>query len=118
MDRLEELRLRIKRTLSEKRPLQTETSWFILVNVLDIVMTNILLRNGAMEANPIANHILIHWGFSGMIAFKLLSVVFVCLISQFVATKSMEKARALLIIGTLIVGCVVLYSVWLLRASI
>ena len=56
-------------------PLQSETSYFILANVLDIVFTNMLLRMHHMEANPIANYILIYWGFHGMIAFKLFLVV-------------------------------------------
>ena len=95
-------------------PLQSETSYFILVNVLDIVFTNILLRMHAMEANPIANYILMHWGFHGMIAFKLLLVACVCLITQLIAVHHLRRARQTLYLGTVIVGAVVAYSAFLL----
>ncbi len=95
-------------------PLQSETSYFILVNVLDIVFTNVLLRMHAMEANPIANQILIHWGFHGMIAFKLFLVACVCLITQLIAVQHLRRARQTLYLGTFIVGAVVAYSAYLL----
>jgi hypothetical protein len=95
-------------------PLQSETNYFILVNVLDIVFTNILLRMHAMEANPIANHILIYWGFPGMITFKLFLVACVCLITQWIALHHLRRARQTLYLGTVIVGSVVAYSAFLL----
>ncbi len=95
-------------------PLQSETSYFILANVLDIVFTNILLRMHAIEANPIANYILIHWGFPGMIAFKLFLVACVCLITQLIAVHHLPRARQTLYFGTVIVGAVVIYSAVLL----
>jgi len=98
-------------------PLQSETSYFILVNVLDIVFTNVLLRMHAMEANPIANYILIHWGFPGMIAFKLFLVACVCLITQLIAVHHLRRARQTLYFGSVIVGAVVAYSAFLLARS-
>lgn len=95
-------------------PLQSETNYFILVNVLDIVFTNILLRMHAMEANPIANYILIYWGFHGMIAFKLFLVAFVCLITQLIAVHHLRRARQTLYFGTVIVSLAVAYSAYLL----
>lgn len=98
-------------------PLQSETSFFILFNVLDIVFTNILLRMHAIEANPLANSVLIHWGFNGMIAFKLLLVAGVCLITQLIALHHLRRARQTLYLGSLIVGLVVAYSGFLLLRS-
>jgi hypothetical protein len=95
-------------------PLQSETSFFILFNVLDIVFTNILLRMHAIEANPLANSVLIRWGFNGMIAFKLLLVAGVCLITQLIAVHHLQRARQTLYLGSLIVGIVVAYSGFLL----
>lgn len=92
-------------------PLQTETTTFILINCLDIFLTNILLRKGAIEANPIADYFMQRWGFYGAIAFKLAIVAVVAVIAQIVAIKKLETARALLILGTLIVGAVVAYSI-------
>ena len=91
--------------------------YFILVNVLDIVFTNILLRMHAMESNPIANYVFIHSGFHGMIAFKLLLVAFVCLITQLIAVHHMRRARQTLYLGTAIVGAVVVYCALLLARS-
>lgn len=98
-------------------PLQTETSFFILVNVLDIVFTNVLLRMNAMEANPIARYVFMYWGFQGMIAFKLSLVAFVCLITQLIAVHHLRRARQTLYFGSFVVGCVVLYSAIILARS-
>ena len=70
--------------------------------------------NGMMEANPIANFFLDRWGFSGMIAFKMAIVAFVCVLSQIIAKSNLQRARMLLWLGIIIVGSVVVYSVRLL----
>ena len=91
-------------------PLQNETTYFILFNTLDIFLTYMLLRYGAIEANPFANFVLVRWGFWGMIGFKLVIVAGVCVIAQVIALKSLWKAKALLWFGTALVGAVVVYS--------
>ena len=96
--------------LLRQLPLQTETAWFILMNVLDLVLTNILLQRNAIESNPIANFVFIHFGFVGMIVFKLASVLFVCLAAQLIAMRSLSKAKWLLWFGCLVVGSVLVYS--------
>lgn len=103
---------------SRQLPLQNETTIFILINVFDIFMTYILLRFGAMEANPIANYFFQLWNFPGMIAFKLVIVAIVCVIAQIVALKKPQSARFLLIVGTLLTGAVVIYSALLFRSHI
>lgn len=102
--------------LLRQLPLQTETSWFILINVLDLVLTNILLQRNAIEANPLANMVFVHYGFVGMIVFKLASVLFVCLAAQIIATKSVSKAKWLLWFGCAVVGAVLIYSCRLIWA--
>ena len=64
-----------------------------------------------MEANPIANYFYERWEFAGAIAFKLAIVAFVTVVAQIVAIKKIQTARALLIVGSIIVGCVVIYSI-------
>lgn len=93
-----------------------ETRAFILVNVLDIVMTWILLNRGDhfYESNPLAKYIQDHWGNNGMVYFKLSIVAFVCIIVQIVNQRRPDRARMILTLGTLIVGCVVIYSLVLL----
>ena len=96
--------------------LETETSFFILVNVLDFMLTFLLLwSSGHTEANPIARYFLDRWGFRGMLYFKLALVALVCVIAQIVAVHRPGLARGLLIGSTAIVGAVVIYSATLLR---
>ena len=94
-------------------PLQDETSYFILANVLDIVLTYLLLRSGAIEANPLADFVYQRWGFTGMIAFKMLIVAAVCVLAQVIAMRNRSRARFVLVLGTVIVGLVVAYSMLL-----
>ncbi len=114
----ERARTAVNRVLKEQLPLQNETTYFILVNVLDIFLTYLLLVVGAVESNPIANFFLERWGFSGMIAYKMVMVAFVCVLAQIVARRNLPRARMLLWLGCLIVGAVVLYSVRLLVGQI
>ena len=104
--------------LTRKLPLQDETTVFILINVLDIFMTYILLRFHAVEANPIANLFFVRFGFNGMIIFKLVITAGVCVITQIIALKSIAKAKGVLALGTLLVGLVVAYSVYLFITKI
>ncbi|MEM7782417.1 MAG: DUF5658 family protein [Planctomycetota bacterium] len=98
--------------------LQNETTYFILANCLDIFLTYFVLSLGAVEANPIANFFIRRWGLPGMITFKLIIVAFVCVVAQVVAIKKESTARLLLIVGTLIIGGVALYSVFLSKQVI
>lgn len=99
-----------------KLPLETETSIFILVNVLDFAMTWWMLMHREMglgnfyESNPVARYFLNHWGVKGLIYFKMAVVAFVCVIAQIVATRREASARFLLLAGTAVVGAVVIYS--------
>jgi hypothetical protein len=99
-----------------KLPLETETSIFILVNVLDFVMTWWMLMHREMglgnfyESNPVARFFLDHWGVKGLLYFKMGVVAFVCVIAQIVATRREASARFLLVAGTLVVSAVVIYS--------
>jgi hypothetical protein len=105
--------MEFKKIFQGELPLQTETNIFILANVLDVYMTYVLLRHGAIEANPFANYILQQWGFNAMVWFKLVMVAVVCIIAQLIATRRIWTARGLLFFGTFLVGCVVIYSVGL-----
>lgn len=105
--------MEVKKIFDGQLPLQTETNVFILANVMDVYMTYVLLRHGAIEANPFANYILQQWGFNAMVWFKLVIVAFVCVIAQLIATRRIGTARGLLFFGTFLVSVVVLYSVGL-----
>lgn len=101
--------------LRDRLPLETETAFFILVNVLDIALTVVLLYGGGhREANPIAEYFLNHWGLKGMALYKLSTVAVVCVIAQIVARHSLSAGRRLLYVVTAIVAAVVVYSLSLL----
>lgn len=102
---------------------ETELSWFILVSVLDIVMTFLILRysaegrtrNAMIEGNPVARWILHSYGVGGMAIFKLLVTAVVCVIAEIVGRHRPVVGRNLLRFGTLVVGGVVVYSFLLLK---
>ena len=103
-----------KHLLTGNLPLRDQTTYFILVNALDIFLTYLHLRSGNYEANPIAAFFIDKWNVLGMVGYKMSIVAVVCVIAQIVALKSLQKASRLLIFGTVFISCVVLYSIWLL----
>jgi hypothetical protein len=102
-----------------KLPLEQETTWFIFVNILDIILTYLViqLRKGGTEGNPIARFFLYSWGINGLLYFKCAMVAFVVVLAQIIAGKKVNTARWLLNFGTLIVTCVLFYSLSLLWTS-
>ena len=96
-------------------PFEHETALFVLVSMLDVFMTYVLLRTGHFtESNPIADFFIGHWGAKGMIYFKMVMTGFVCVLTQIIAIKKPASAEFVLKLGTLVVGCVVVYSFVLL----
>jgi len=93
-------------------PLESETTAFILVNVVDFLMTYLMLATGHFrESNPVARWFLESWGpIKGMLYFKLTMVTVVCLIAQIVYPRRPTTARLLLIAGSLAVCAVVVSS--------
>ncbi len=100
-----------KRLLAGELPLEHETALFVGVSILDIVMTYTLLAGGGfVESNPIARYFINHWGERGMVYFKMGMTAFVCVLTQIIAHKHLERARFVLHAGILIVSVVVVYS--------
>ena len=102
-----------------------ETVRFVLVNMLDYFMTYIViylsrmqnspLRLKVYESNTIAAYFINRWGLlKGMLGFKLGLVVIVCLITQAIAHRNEVTAQRVLNLGTVLTGCVVIYSLILL----
>jgi hypothetical protein len=103
-------------------PLQRESGLYLIVSVLDVLMTCLLLADLTgvtgqaifYESNPVARYFFEGWGLSGIIFFKFGMVAFIEIISQIVALKNEAAGRRLLEFGTLIVSVVVIYSMYLL----
>ncbi len=106
-----------RRRFTGRIPLETETCWFILANLLDFVVTYRMIVHGNAagvrfgESNPFAAYFLNHWGVEGLLKFKLAVVVFVCVVAQIAYRHKPELARFLLIVGTVAVTAIVIYSV-------
>lgn len=95
--------------------LEFEKTLFVLINLMDVVMTFLLLNSGSFyESNPLADFILQRWGMLGMTLFKLAVVGVVLLIANLVALWRVETSRNLLHFGSFLVGTVVAYSVYLM----
>lgn len=105
---------------------ETELSWFVLVGALDVFMTYLILRYSAegrtqnvlIEGNPIARWVLHKWGMQGMVIFKFIMIALVATIAEVVGQVRPNVGRGLLILGTLVVGGVVVYSVLLLQRNL
>jgi hypothetical protein len=103
-------------------PLQRESSLFLIVSVLDVLMTSLLLgdltgvtgRTIFYESNPVARFFLERWDLGGIVYFKFATVGLVEVIAHLVAMKKVAVARRLLEFGTLVVSVVVIYSMVLL----
>jgi hypothetical protein len=98
------------------RPMHAERELkaFIFVSALDIFATYILLRIGGFtESNPVAAFFLFRWGVKGLVYFKLGMVAFVCILAHVISLQQPQTALRLLQFATLVVGGVVVYSVYL-----
>ena len=99
--------------------LELETFLFLFASVMDIFMTHTLLNHEAVvfvESNPIARAVLDAWGFVGMVCFKLIFSMIVVVNAQVIARRKLLTARRLYHGSTAMVGCVVMYSVYLMIA--
>jgi len=102
-------------------PLQIEIplgrmALFTLLSVVDLALTWVLLQySGGVvyESNPIANALLAHHGWAGMVIFKLSDILLVASIILVLSFFQPRAARRVLTLACLIVGCVTLYSGYL-----
>ncbi len=96
--------------------LPQETLILCVVSALDVIMTYRLLDRDDVpfiESNPFAKYFLDRWGIEGMAYFKAAMTIVACVLTQIVARRNPSLARSCLGLATLIIGAVVLYSVWL-----
>ena len=95
--------------------LETETSWFLLLGLLDVVLTTVLLNTGlAHEANPIARRFLFSDGLHGLIAYKFGLLTVAAVAVQVIVLRRPRVAKAVLHTGIGAQSLVVAYSLMLL----
>jgi hypothetical protein len=103
---------------------ETELSWFVLASALDVALTFLVLhysnsgmtRTPIVESNPVAQWFIAHWGFRGMVGYKLIMTLIVVVIAEVVGRQKPLVAKMLLWGGTIVVGAVVIHSLRLLLA--
>lgn len=95
--------------------LETETSWFLLLGVLDLVLTTFLLNTGVVhEANPIARFFILAGGLHGMIGYKCALLAVAAVAAQVIVLRRPRAAKAVLHTGIVVQFFVVAYSISLL----
>lgn len=71
--------------------------WYILVGILDIVVTYVVLLLGGSEVNSIANQALHAFGHWGLVGIKFASIAVVVLICEFIGRRRGTIGRTLAI---------------------
>jgi hypothetical protein len=90
---------------------------FTFLSVADLALTWVLLRHSGgvvYESNPIANLLLIHYGWAGMAVFKFTDMLLVIWIDLLLFCFQPLAARRVLSIACGILGAVTLYSSFLI----
>ncbi|MEQ2009040.1 MAG: DUF5658 family protein [Limisphaerales bacterium] len=95
--------------------LESETSWFLLLGVADLVLTTILLNTGVVqEANPLARFFIFAGGVHGLIGFKCVMLAVAAVAAQVIVVRRPRTAKAVLHTGIGVQFFVVAYSLSLL----
>jgi hypothetical protein len=86
---------------------------FAALSLVDLCLTWVLLTNSSgivYESNPLANLILIKYGWAGMVLFKLADMLAVVWISLVLCLVQPKIGRRVLSLACWTVGAVILYS--------
>lgn len=95
--------------------LETETSWFLLLGVMDLVLTTFLLNTGVVhEVNPLARFFIFAGGVHGLIYYKCALLAVAAVSAQVIVLRRPRAAKAVLHTGIGAQFAVVVYSVTLL----
>jgi len=76
--------------------------WFLVASFLDVIFTYAILLHGGYEANPVANAVMSWGGFDAMVVFKMLIVLLMILVCQYVYEHRKALARRFMILCTCI----------------
>lgn len=90
--------------------------WFVLVSALDIVFTWTILSLGGKEVNVIADAVIAHTGFSGMMIYKFCLVLLVVVICEVVGRRRLALGRFLASWSVAITAVPVVLSLYQLLA--
>jgi hypothetical protein len=99
-----------RNVLLSRMQFPTEYGLFIAANLLDLFLTLLFIRYGASEANPAAKWIVLTFGKTGFIAFKLAMMFLVIILAEAVARKRRNLGRLLIWFGILAMWAVAISS--------
>jgi hypothetical protein len=104
------------RLLTDHRPMEHETSLYLLVSFLDFLLTWWMLEHRSEdgprfgESNAVAQYFLSGWGLRGMLYFKVAICLFVVLATQTIHVRRPKTARYVLWLGIVVTSLTVAYS--------
>jgi hypothetical protein len=108
----------VLRVLTFQHPMERETSLFLLVSLLDFVMTWWMLNHRDPdsplrfgESNAVARWFLHGWGYHGLLYFKVAICLFIVLSTQVIHLRRPNTAKAILWLGIAVTSLTVIYSV-------
>ena len=85
---------------------------FVILNMLDLMITKIAInQKGLDEANVLAKSVLVTFGFSGFILYKLVLTGLVITLTEMISRKKPRWAFKLILFGCIAMGLVVLWGV-------
>jgi hypothetical protein len=100
-----------------RRPSIGALALFSVLSLIDLGMTWFLLSQSGgriYESNPIANAWLATYGWSGLIIYKVLGLLLVISLVLFVSSRQPHVGKRLLNFAIVALGCVTIYSYYLL----
>ncbi len=88
--------------------------WILLItlNIADVLLTKNALGSGLIEANPIADFVIVNYGFIGLLAFKLSFIMFFFAASSMSANEKLKNSGLLLL--NVVYSLLLIYHILLL----
>ncbi len=99
-----------KNVLLHKMQFPTEYGLFVTVNLLDLFITMLFIRYGGAEANPAARWMLLSFGKTGFVAYKIVLMLLVIALCEVIGRKRRGMARALIWFGIVAITLVAVTS--------
>ncbi len=83
---------------------------FVFVSALDLLLTWVILHNGGVEVNWVANAVIQQAGRWGLAVFKFLLVAFIVVMCDFVGRRRWETGRRLTQAGIVVTAIPVIFA--------
>ena len=99
-----------RNVLLRKLRFPTEYGLFVVVNLLDLFITMLFIRYGGGEANPAARWIMLSFGKTGFVVYKIVLMLVVIGLCEVVARKRIVMARLLIWFGIVAITFVAVTS--------